>query len=205
MSHAIVAPAFRRVFPPPGRPRVTKRFRTPGAPGVRSPAVPEVELVPVDEPVLAQLLQAALTRAAPDEVTPPLGEPGTWNAERIAWMAALHRDRRPGLDGPLGEATWAVRAGGEIVGAVRLKRTDSPGCLETGIWLASDVRGAGVGLAAVAAVLGKAATAGAVAVRAETAAANAPALAVLRRLGFALAEPDAAGRVAARRELRPAP
>lgn len=164
--------------------------------------MPEVELVAVDEPVLALLLEAAGTRAAPDEVTPPLGEPGTWNAERTAWMTALHRDRRAGLDGPLGEATWAVRLGDDVVGAVRLKRTQEPGCLETGIWLTDDVRGAGVGLAAVAAVLGKAEQAGATAVRAETSATNAAALAVLRRLGFALAPPGPAGGVAARLELR---
>src|SRR3712207_8457184 len=31
-----------------------------------------------------------------------------WSPARVAWLLAFHRDRRPGLDGELGEATWAV-------------------------------------------------------------------------------------------------
>ena len=142
-----------------------------------------VELLPVDETVLSQLVGAALSGADPDEVTPPIAGP-RWGPERIEWLRRFHRDRRPGLDGPLGEATWAVAVGGEVVGGTRLKRTADPDVLETGIWLARSARGQGVGRTAIAAVLERARASGARAVRADTGRENASALYVLQRLGF---------------------
>lgn len=142
-----------------------------------------VELLAVDEAVLARLVGAALSGAAPDEVTPRLAG-DRWGPERIEWLRRFHRDRRPGLDGPLREATWAVAVDGEVVGAVRLKRTAEPHVLETGIWLAWPARGRGVGRTAVADVLEQARPHGAGAVRADTSRANASALHVLQRLGF---------------------
>jgi RimJ/RimL family protein N-acetyltransferase len=142
-----------------------------------------VELLDVDETVLAQLVVAALSDAEPDEVTPPMAG-DRWGPERIEWLRQLHRDRRPGLDGPLGEATWAVAVDGEIVGGVRLKRTAEPDMVETGIWLTSQARGKGVGRTAIAQVLEKAWEHGARAVRADTSPQNAAALSVLQRLGF---------------------
>ena len=62
-------------------------------------------LVAVDETVLHELVRTAVTDAAPDEVTPPLTPGPTWSPERIDWLRRYHRDRRAGLDGPLGEAT----------------------------------------------------------------------------------------------------
>lgn len=144
-----------------------------------------VRLRPVDDDVLARLVTAALTDAAPDDVTPPLTPGEDWTPERIEWMRRLHVQRRPGLDGPLGEATWAVDVDGSIVGAVRLKRLPEPGVLETGIWLARSARGSGVGRRALVAVLEKAAQAGAHTVRAETSRQNAAAQGLLRSLGFA--------------------
>jgi RimJ/RimL family protein N-acetyltransferase len=143
-----------------------------------------VELQAVDETVLARLVGAALSSAEPDEVTPPVTATGRWGPERIEWLRRFHRDRRPGLDGPLGEATWAVTSDQEVVGAVRLKRTAEPDVLETGIWLVREVRGKGVGRQAVALVLAKAQELGAAAVRADTSQENAAALLVLQRLGF---------------------
>ena len=146
----------------------------------------EIRLAAVDEAVLAALVQAATSDAAADEVTPRLsGDPG-WTPERVAWLLAFHRDRRAGLDGARGEATWAVVADGRVVGSVRLARTGPPATLETGIWLTRAARGRGVGTAALAALVAEAAAWGAAAVRADTAATNAGALAALRRLGFAL-------------------
>jgi RimJ/RimL family protein N-acetyltransferase len=133
--------------------------------------------------VLARLVGAAVSGADPDEVTPPLTGP-RWGPERIEWLRRFHRDRRGGLDGPLGEATWAVTDDGEVVGAVRLRRTAEPAVLETGIWLTRDTRGRGVGRQATAAVLDRARALGAQSVRAETSRENASALLVLQRLGF---------------------
>ena len=158
-----------------------------------------VELVPVDEDVLERLVAAAVTGAAADEVTPPVTPGEDWSAERVAWLRRWHRDRRAGLDGPLGEETRAVLKAGGPVGAVRLQRTGEPGVLLTGLWLIRTARGHGTGRAALAAVLTRAAELGAGELHADTTAANGPAVAVLRRLGFRVPEPDAAGAVHAAR------
>ena len=147
------------------------------------PAPQGVELLDVDETVLSRLVGAALSDAEPDEVTPPMAGPH-WGPERIEWLRRLHRDRRLGLDGPLGEATWAVALDGEIVGGVRLKRMAAPDVLETGIWLTRSARGKGVGRRAVAAVLDRAQELGAREVRADTSRENTAAIYVLQRLGF---------------------
>jgi GNAT superfamily N-acetyltransferase len=102
----------------------------------------------------------------------------------------FHRTRRNGLSGPVGETTWAILAGDQVVGSVRLKRTAVPEILETGIWLTRRTRGQGVGRLAMAGVLQTAATLGAQGVRAETT----TALRVLRSLEFDLvASKDGAG------------
>jgi RimJ/RimL family protein N-acetyltransferase len=148
-----------------------------------TPAPAGLELLPIDESVLDRLVEAATSDAAPDEVTPPMAG-DHWGPERIEWLRSFHRDRRPGLDGPLGEATWAVSLDGTVVGAVRLKRTDDPMALETGIWLTRGARGHGTGRLAVAAALRRARELGARVVRADTSPGNAAALYVLQRLGF---------------------
>src|SRR5438046_198816 len=114
------------------------------------------------------MVDAATTVPNANEVTPPLTPGAAWTPERIEWLRSLHRDCRAGLDGPAGQATWAITEAGRVVGAVRLGRTDEYGALETGIWLTRGARGHGVGQAAIAAVLEEAATLGAGAVRAET-------------------------------------
>lgn len=59
-----------------------------------------VELLDVTDDVLEELLEVALTDAAPDDVTPPLGETDGWNPERIGWFRDYHRAAASGLDGP---------------------------------------------------------------------------------------------------------
>ena len=152
------------------------------------------ELIPVDDAVLDQLVDAAITDASADEVTPPLSAANEWTPERIAWLRDYHRANRTGLAGPTGEATWAVVVSGEVIGSVRLKLTDQPHVLEAGIWLTRSSRGHGIGSAVMTAVLLEAAAGGASAVRAETAESNGGALRVLRRLGFKL-DPAEEGRV----------
>jgi RimJ/RimL family protein N-acetyltransferase len=136
--------------------------------------------------VLETLVRTAVTDASPNEVTPPLTPGGEWSPERIEWLRNFHRDRRSGLDGPAGEATWAVLADAELVGSVRLARTAEPDVLEVGIWLARGARGRGLARRALAVVLAEAAGRGARMVRADTTSGNRAALAVLSRMGFEL-------------------
>lgn len=151
---------------------------------------PSVGLVAVGDTVLEQLVDAAITEAVADEVTPSLTAGRSWTPTRVTWLRDFHRDRRAGLAGPAGEASWAVVFDERVVGSVRLKQTAEPGVLETGIWLTRGVRGRGVGRAAMSAVLHEAATLGASEVRADTTVANAAALGLLRRLGFDLTPAD---------------
>src|SRR3954469_8730908 len=165
-----------------------------------------VELVAVDEDVLARLVAVAVQDAAAAEVTPPVGAGSGWSSPRVDWLRAPHRHRPPGLDGPLreapwgglGEATGAVIVDGEVAGAVRLRRTAEPGTAETGIWLARSARGQGTASRALAAVVTFGRRSGLTALRAGTKAANGPALAVLRATGFAVSAPDDTGRVVGR-------
>ena len=157
-----------------------------------------VRLVDVDEATLEGLVHAAMTDADANEVTPPIERANRWSEVRVAWLKDFHRDRRPGLAGPLAEATWAIVVDDQVRGSIRLKRTSDPRSLELGIWLTRSMRGRGVGTGAVAAALQVAQDFGAVAVVAETTAGNGRALAVLDRLGFELSPPAADGTVAAR-------
>jgi RimJ/RimL family protein N-acetyltransferase len=156
-----------------------------------------VELVAIDEAVLDELLQAATGDAAAHEVTPPQIVGATWTPGRVSWLRSFHRERRDGLCGPAGEATWAVRVDGHVVGSVRLKRTSESRVLETGIWLTRHARGRGLGRAAVAAVLSEATDIGADVVQADTTATNAGALGVLRSLGFTIGSADNHGELRA--------
>jgi RimJ/RimL family protein N-acetyltransferase len=144
----------------------------------------DVGLVDVDEQTLDRLVRAATEQASAAEVTAPVTPGDEWTPERIAWLREFHRDRRSGIDGPLREATWAIVYGTEVVGSVRLQRTDRPDELETGIWLTRPARGRGVASAALAAAFVKATEAGARTVRATTTPGNAAALELMRRLGF---------------------
>lgn len=145
-----------------------------------------VGLIAVDEVALEQLVQAAVSDASADDVTPPLSAGAEWTPARVGWLESFHRDRRAGISGPAAEATWAVVVDNAVVGSVRLKCTNEQGVLETGVWLTRSSRGRGVAVAAMAAVLGKAAALGAQGVRADTTTGNTSALGVLRRLGFDL-------------------
>jgi len=149
-----------------------------------------VALAAVDEAVLEQLVQAATSDAGANEVTPPLNSGEEWTPARIEWLRSFHRARRAGLDGPAGEATWAIVVADAVVGAVRLKRTDEDGTVETGVWVTRSARSSGIATAAVAAVLRRGAKLGVYAVRAETTAGNVGALPLLRRLGFELTPAD---------------
>lgn len=144
----------------------------------------DAELVEVDEAVLGELVEVAVRDAHPNEVTPPLSAGEEWTAARVEWLRSFHEDRRGGLLGAGRESTWAVRAGGVVVGAARLKRAASAGSVEAGVWLCRSARGRGIGRRTMVALIEQAASAGAEEVRAETAEGNHAAVAVLRGLGF---------------------
>ena len=150
-----------------------------------------VSLMAVNEAVLAELVAVAKNSATASEVTPALTPGDDWSPQRVAWLERFHRERREGLDGPQGEATWAVVIDSQVVGSVRLTvLLPKLHVVETGIWLARSARGRGIGRQAVAAALEHAATAGAQEVRAETTPANQAAQGLLRSLGFDLVASD---------------
>ena len=172
-------------------------------PAVADATAPGVELVAVDDPVLEQLVLAATTQAAADEVTPPLTAGQLWTATRVQWLRQFHRECRSGLAGPRGEATWAIVVHKRVVGSVRLKHTEQQDALEAGIWLTRGARGSGVGRAAMAAALVEAAATNANEVRADTTVGNTAALAMLSSLGFDFAPVRAGQDVRARLALEP--
>ncbi len=151
-----------------------------------------IELVRVGEDILSALVTLATEDARPNEVTPPLSPGDEWTPERAEWLRSFHRDRRGGLLGAAGEATWAIVLDGRVVGAARLKQTERLGCLETGVWVGRSIRGRGVGRHAMAALIQEAASAGADELCADTTQDNSGSLAVLRQFGFQLSELDAA-------------
>lgn len=143
-----------------------------------------VELIAVDEEVLAALVAVARADADPDDVTPPFG--AEWTPQRIEWLQAFHRDRRAGLAGG-DEETAAIRVDGQVVGATRLHRSaETTGDLEYGVWLAKAVRGRGLSGLILGLVAQRAAQAGASRLIANTTAGNEPALRTLRRAGAEL-------------------
>lgn len=149
-----------------------------------------VALVEVDSTVLEKLISSAISDACANEVTAPVTSKDEWSLERVVWLRRFHEERRSGLDGPLGEATWAVTIGSRVVGSARLKRTDVPDVLETGLWLTSSARGHGIGRTAMGQVVSEAKSVGARAVHATTTDTNAAALTVLRRVGFTISTMD---------------
>jgi RimJ/RimL family protein N-acetyltransferase len=143
-------------------------------------------LVAVDDAVLEQLVHAATTSASADEVTPPATVGGSWTPTRVRWLRNFHQERRAGLDGGAGEATWAVALDKDVIGSVRLKRTKERSVLEAGIWLTRGVRGRGLGRAVMVLVLEQALSLGAAEVHASTTPGNTAALNLLRSLNFTL-------------------
>ncbi|WP_106253751.1 GNAT family N-acetyltransferase [Allonocardiopsis opalescens] len=107
---------------------------------------PEVLLRPLDEPRLAELLDAAVAGAEPDEVMPPVPGPPGWTAERRRAFLDFHRSRSIGTEQPV-EETFVIYADGRAAGAARLEGTWAG--VEAGLWVTRGQRGRGVGGAAV--------------------------------------------------------
>ncbi|MEE6259190.1 GNAT family N-acetyltransferase [Plantactinospora sonchi] len=148
----------------------------------------EVRLTPVNEQNLEPLLSVAVAEAEPDEVMPPVDAPAGWSQARRDAFREFHRSHFGGLAGPTGNLMYAIEQDGDVVGMIRLGRTDEPGTLETGMWLGKSTRGQGIGLIALRLVLAEAIAAGARRVVADTRPENLPAVNLLRRSGAVLAQ-----------------
>ncbi|MFD2767605.1 GNAT family N-acetyltransferase [Micromonospora eburnea] len=147
-----------------------------------------VRLELVDERNLEPLLSVAAAEAEPEDVMPPVDAPAGWSLARRDAFREFHRASFGGLDGPTRTRMYAIVAGGEVVGVVRMTRRDEPGTVETGMWLGRSARGRGLGAAALRELLNTAAAAGMHTVVAETTPENQGAVSVLRKCGAELRE-----------------
>lgn len=147
-----------------------------------------VRLEPVDERNLEPLLSVAAAEAEPEDVMPPVEAPTGWSLARRDAFREFHRASFGGLDGATRTLMYAIVAGGEVVGMIRMTRCDDPGTAETGMWLGRSARGRGLGVAALRELLNVAAAAGMHTVVAETTPDNHGAVAVLRKCGARLRE-----------------
>jgi len=150
-----------------------------------------VDLVPVDEDVLEDLLALAVTEAEPGEVMPPAsGESAadprtTWTELRKGAFREYHRRCRVNPHTPVTEVTWAVRAHGRTVGAARLALVDGdPDVREVGLWLGRSYRGQGISGEVAYWALAAAQTMDAKRLVARTTASNPMARRSLERIGF---------------------
>ncbi|MFC7549735.1 GNAT family N-acetyltransferase [Plantactinospora sp. GCM10030261] len=154
----------------------------------------DVRLTPVDEQTLEPLLSVAVAEADPDEVMPPVQAPAGWSQARRDAFREFHRASYAGLDGPTRTIMYAILNAGQVVGMIRMTRTDNPDTAETGIWLGRSARGQGVGVAALRALLDEAAGAGVKCLVANTTTDNSAALSVLGRCGAVLRQDGTAVR-----------
>ena len=153
-----------------------------------------VDLVPVDEAVLEDLLALAVAEARPGEVMPPAAgetttEPRTtWTDQRKEAFRDYHRRCRVSTQAPVAEVTWAVTASGRIVGSARLALVDDdPEGREVGLWLGESHRGQGISGEVAYWALAAAQTMDAKRLVARTTVSNSMARRSLERIGFELA------------------
>ncbi|NES16729.1 MULTISPECIES: GNAT family N-acetyltransferase [Micromonospora] len=147
-----------------------------------------VRLEPVDEGNLEPLLSVAAAEAEPEDVMPPVEAPAGWSLARRDAFRDFYRASFGGLEGPTRTRMYAIIAGGEVVGMVRMTRCAEPGTVETGMWLGRSARGQGLGAAALRELLHAAAAAGMHTVVAETTPDNRGAISVLEKCGAELRE-----------------
>ncbi|WP_034289099.1 GNAT family N-acetyltransferase [Amycolatopsis benzoatilytica] len=106
----------------------------------------EIVLIPLDEPELARLLEAAVADADPLEVMPPVDGPAGWNDARREAFLAFHRRRSLNPDTAI-ETTWLIEVDGNPAGAARLRPVSGQAAMEVeaGVWLSRSMRGRGIG------------------------------------------------------------
>lgn len=74
-----------------------------------------MELVAVDDDVLEHLVQAAISHAAANEMTPAVTAGPACAAARNHPLTDFHRERRAGLDGPAGEVRRRRARGSALI------------------------------------------------------------------------------------------
>jgi RimJ/RimL family protein N-acetyltransferase len=141
--------------------------------------VTPVRLRLMDEDGLVRLAEAARAGAEPAEVMPVKGSPG-WTPDLVDAFRDFHRRRAADP----ARTTYAIVAGGAVVGSIRLDAVE--GGFETGLWLARSARGQGIGGRALALVLAEARAREATTLIADTTATNPAAVGILRRNGASL-------------------
>lgn len=154
-----------------------------------------VDLVPVNEDVLEELLALAVAEAKPGEVMPPTSgesvtEPRTtWTEPRKGAFREYHRRCRVNRHTTVPEVTWAIRAQGRIVGAARLALLDGdPEGREVGLWLGESYRGQGISREVAYWAVAAAQTMDAKRLVARTTVSNPVARRALERIGFKLVD-----------------
>jgi RimJ/RimL family protein N-acetyltransferase len=136
-----------------------------------------VKLRPIeDEAGLRALLAVAVADATPEETMPPCDGPPGWTEEKQKFFLEFFLPMVASEE----TAVFAVLAGEEIAGFIRLRRMEGT-VAETGMWLGRSYRRRGIGGDAFDALLAEAASRGYTSVVADTTPQNVAALGVLRR------------------------
>jgi hypothetical protein len=96
-----------------------------------------VRLTRVDERLLTPLLSVAVAETKPDEVMPPVEAPPGWSQPRREAFCEFYRSHCRGLNGPTRTLIYGILCNSDVVGMIRMARSDGPDTLETGMWLVS--------------------------------------------------------------------
>src|SRR5687768_1293004 len=128
----------------------------------------QIQLFRLEQQSLRELLAMAIDETDPDETMPPMfGAPG-WTPMRQAAFLAFFEPMLAGFQGPKQTVIYGIRIDGLVSGFIRMKLTDRPGVVETGMWLGRTWRGLGAGTAALSALIQEAARHGMHTVIADT-------------------------------------
>ena len=108
-----------------------------------------VGLTPVDERLLTPLLSVAVAETKPEEVMPPVEAPPGWSQKRRDAFCEFYRSHYRGLNGPTRTLAYGILCNSDVVGMIRMARSDGPDTLETGMWLGRSMRVRGIGVRAL--------------------------------------------------------
>ncbi|HLZ38945.1 MAG TPA: GNAT family protein [Mycobacteriales bacterium] len=159
-----------------------------------------VELRPLDEHLLAALLETAVADSDPAAVMPTAEASAEWTPTLRDAFLRFHRERSLADPGSRMETTYVVIVGSSVAGAARLQAHAGGESVDTGVWLGRSHRNRGIGTAVLRLVLAAARGTDARRLLAHTTADNLAAQHLLRRAGAHL-EPVGDGTVRATLEL----
>lgn len=142
-----------------------------------------IELRPLSEANLSELLDVAVADADPAEVMPSVPGPRGWTDNRRRVFCDFHRARSIAAAEPT-EITYVIILDDRVIGAARLQ--PSGDSVEMGIWIGRSHRGRGIGRLVVADLVTLAQQTDAARVVASTTSRNAAAQRLLRGIGATL-------------------